>query len=92
MSKPIKNKEMVGIPAYLIKLGEYIELSPQGIIHTNYIVQMDLAKDKAILERIQSDHQFAERFQISVLTPTKVEDVAKMKAGTVAITLKKAKA
>jgi hypothetical protein len=47
-----------------------------------------LAKDKAVIERIKSDPQFAKRFKVSSITPLKLEDLEKMKAGTVAITLK----
>jgi hypothetical protein len=89
MSKPepIK-KELVGIPAYLIKLGSYIQIGPHGPIPINYVVQIDLAKDKAVLERIKADAQFAERFTVSVMTPVKLEEAEKMKTGTVVITLK----
>ena len=81
-------KKLVGIPEYLIKVGSYIQIGPHGIIPLNYVVEIDLAKDRAVLERIKSDPQFAERFTVSAMTPVKLEDLEKMKAGTVAITLK----
>ena len=84
----IKKKEIVGIPEYLIKLGSYIELGPKGVIPLNYVIQIDLAKDKAIIDKIKSDPQFAERFTVSALTPVKIGELEKMKAGTVAITMK----
>jgi hypothetical protein len=96
MSKPtesVKKKELVGIPEYLVKLGSYIEIGPHGVIPLNYVVQIDLVKDRAVIERIKGDPQFAERFTVSAMTPLKLEDAEKMKTGTVAITLKaKAKA
>ena len=90
MSKPtesIKKKELA-IPEYLVKLGSYIVIGPHGKIPLNYVVQFDLTKDKAVIERIKSDPQFAKRFNVSCITPLKLEDLEKMKAGTVAITLK----
>jgi hypothetical protein len=90
MSKPteaIKNKEL-SIPEYLVKLGSYIVIGPHGKIPLNYVIQIDLIKDKAVIERIKSDPQFAKRFNVSSVTPVKLEDLGKMKTGTVAITLK----
>jgi len=84
----VTKKKLVGIPEYLIKVGSYIQIGPHGIIPLNYVVEIDLAKDRAVLERIKSDPQFAERFTVSAMTPVKLEDLEKMKAGTVAITLK----
>jgi hypothetical protein len=83
-----KKKEIVGIPEYLVKLSSYIVLGPHGKIPLNYVVQFDLAKDKAVIERIKSDPEFAKRFNVSCVTPLKLEDLEKMKSGTVAITLK----
>ena len=83
----IKNKE-IAIPEYLVKLGSYIVIGPHGKIPLNYVVQFDLAKDRAVIERIKSDPQFAKRFNVSCVTPLKVEELEKMKSGTVAITLK----
>ena len=83
-----KTKEIVAIPEYLVKLGSYIVVGPHGKIPLNYVVQFDLAKDKAVVERIKSDPQFAKRFNVSCVTPLKVEELEKMKTGTVAITLK----
>lgn len=91
MSKPteaVKKKDLVGIPEYLVKLGSYIVIGPHGKIPLNYVVQFDLAKDRAVIDRIKGDPQFAKRFNVSCITPSKVEDLEKMKAGTVAITLK----
>jgi len=90
MSKPtesIKKKELA-IPEYLVKLGSYIVIGPHGKIPLNYVVQFDLTKDKAVIERIKSDPQFAKRFNVSCITPLKLEDLEKLKSGTVAITLK----
>ena len=84
----IKKKELVAIPEYLVKLVSYIVIGPHGKIPLNYVVQIDLAKDKAVIERIKSDPQFAKRFNVSSVTPLKLEELEKMKAGTVAITLK----
>jgi hypothetical protein len=83
-----KKKEIVAIPEYLVKLGSYIVIGPHGKIPLNYVVQIDLAKDKAVLERIKNDPQFAKRFNVSCVTPLKIEELEKMKSGTVAITLK----
>ena len=91
MSKPnesVKKKELVGIPEYLVKLGSYIEIGPHGKIPLNYVIQIDLAKDRAVIDRIKGDPQFAERFTVSTMTPLKLGDIEKMKTGTVAITLK----
>jgi hypothetical protein len=90
MSKPtesIKNKELA-IPEYLVKLGSYIVIGPHGKIPLNYVIQIDLAKDKDVIERIKGDPQFAKRFNVSCITPLKLEELEKMKSGTVAITLK----
>ena len=83
-----KTKEIVNIPEYLVKLGSYIVIGPHGKIPLNYVVQFDLAKDKAVIDRIKGDPQFAERFTVSAITPLKLADIEKMKTGTVAITLK----
>ena len=83
-----EKKNIVNIPEYLVKLGSYIVLGPHGKVPLNYVVQFDLAKDKAVIERIKSDPQFAKRFNVSFITPLKLEDLEKMKSGTVAITLK----
>ncbi len=82
-----KNK-IVNIPEYLVKLGSYIVIGPHGKVPLNYVVQFDLSKDRAVVERIKSDPEFAKRFNVSCVTPLKVEELAKMKSGTVAITLK----
>ena len=83
-----KKKPIVEIPEYLVKLGSYIVVGPNGKVPLNYVVQFDLAKDKAVIERIKSDPQFAKRFNVSAITPLKLEELEKMKSGTVAITLK----
>ena len=83
-----KKNELVNIPEYLVKLGSYIVIGPHGKIPLNYVVQFDLAKDKAVIDRIKSDPQFAKRFNVSSVTPLKLEEMEKMKSGTVAITLK----
>ena len=90
-NEPIK-KELLAIPEYLIKLGSYITIGPHGRVPLNYVVELDLAKDKAVLERIKADPQFAERFAVSCVTPMKLADVEKMKTGKVVITMKEAKA
>jgi len=82
------NKEIVAIPAYLKKLSEYVALGPHGIIPLNYVVEVDLTRDKAVIERIRSDPQFAERFNVSAVTPMKFEDLGKMKTGKIAVTLR----
>jgi hypothetical protein len=83
-----ENKEIVAIPAYLKKLSEYIILGPHGIIPLNYVVEIDLVKDQAVIERIRNDPQFAERFHVSAVTPMKVEDLGKMKTGKIAVTIR----
>jgi hypothetical protein len=83
-----KKKEIVAIPEYLVKLGSYIVVGPHGKVPLNYVVQFDLAKDRAVIERIKNDPQFAKRFTVSAITPLKLEELEKMKSGTVAITLK----
>ncbi len=88
MSKPIDIKKDLVLPEYLVKLGSYMTIGPHGKIPLNYVVQIDLTKDKAILERIKNDPQFSERFTISKMTPVKVDEAEKMKTGTVAVTLK----
>jgi hypothetical protein len=91
MSKPtesIKKKKLVGIPEYLVKLGSYIKIGPHGGGPPNYVIQIDLAKDKEVIARIKGDPQFKERFNVSIMTPAKLEEIEKMKSGTVAITLK----
>ena len=94
MSKPTEpiKKELLAIPEYLVKVGSYITIGPHGVIPLNYVVQIDLAKDRAVLERIKADPQFAERFTVSAVTPVKLADVEKMKTGKVVITMKEAKA
>ena len=71
-TEPIKKKELVGIPEYLVKLGSYIEIGPHGRIPLNYVIQIDLAKDRAVIDRIKGDPQFAERFTVSAITPLKL--------------------
>jgi hypothetical protein len=88
MSKPLDIKKEHALSEYLVKLGNYVIVGPGGIIPLTYVVQIDLVKDRAVLERIKKDPQFSERFTLSTLTPVKVEDAEKMKTGTVAITLK----
>jgi hypothetical protein len=89
MSKPTEHiKKDLVLPEYLVKLGSYMTLGPHGKIPLNYVVQIDLTKDMAILERIKNDPQFSERFTISKMTPVKVDEAEKMKTGTVAVTLK----
>jgi hypothetical protein len=88
MSKPIPIKKEYALSEYLVKLGNYVLVGPGGIIPLTYVVQIDLSKDKAVLERIRKDPQFSERFTLSTMTPVKVEEAEKMKTGTVAITLK----
>ena len=83
-----KTKQIVNIPHYLDKLGSYIIKGPHGGGPPNYVIQIDLAKDKEVMQRIKEDPQFKERFNVSILTPAKLEEVEKMKTGTVAITLK----
>jgi hypothetical protein len=93
MSKPTESikKELV-IPEYLVKIGSYITIGPHGKIPLNYVVEIDLAKDRAVIDRIKADPQFAERFTVSAVTPVKIADVEKMKTGKVVITMKEAKA
>jgi hypothetical protein len=83
-----KTKFVGIIPHYLDKLGSYIPKGPHGGGPPNYVIQIDLAKDKEVMQRIKDDPQFKERFNVSIMTPAKLEEIEKMKAGTVAITLK----
>jgi hypothetical protein len=83
-----KTKEIGNIPHYLDQLGSYIIKGPHGGGPPNYVIQIDLAKNKEVMQRIKEDPQFKERFNVSIMTPAKLEEVEKMKAGTVAITLK----
>lgn len=94
MSKPtaLKKKEYLAIPEYLVKVGSYIKIGPRGPIPLNYVVEIDLFKDRAVLERIKADPQFAERFTVSTVTPAKLADIEKMKTGKVVITMKEAEA
>jgi len=87
MLHPQSNHSVV-MPEYLKKLSDYVMVGPNGIIPLNYVIELDLARDHAVIERIRSDKQFAERFSISAVTPMKVEDLGKKKTGKVAVTLK----
>jgi hypothetical protein len=81
-------KKEIVMPEYLKKISSYIAIGPHGIVPLNYVVEINLAKDKAIIEAIKKDPAFAERFQISMLTPVKTEELAKHKAGCAVISLK----
>jgi hypothetical protein len=81
-------KKEIVMPEYLKKISSYVAIGPHGVVPLNYVVEIDLVKDKAIIEAIHKDAAFAERFKVSMLTPIKTEELAKHKTGTVVITLK----
>ena len=86
MSK--RSMELVDIPAYFKKLGSYIAVGPKGLVPLNYVVEIDLVRDKAIVDKMKNDPQFAERFSVSALTPMKINELDKIKTGKIAVSIK----